>query len=333
MSHTSATIGRVQLDDFVSIIPRIYQSKDRYRSLWDVWLHTLHHASAIGEEVRKGGRDEKLFVEIADFSMWFFTVLSKMNGETGVRKPGEKSVVESLIRVRNSYSDLLWLKYPQMCPVCYWRRTHGDRDGESQPGFDSKCDCLLHEVEKRDQSQKEQHVRNMRSYARKMISRKPAGVDQWQEMFATIFEANLKHIDLPSAAFHLLEEVGEVSDAMARMYTYRTDEYRPGSPSWAQVWLEEELADVGSWLFAIVTKADSIRMAADAYERWQGGDSVPPRPQVRLSNIIWRRYGLDELQDFYCVHCRQQSECACPIVLIPGTHTVKDLKSKMTEVI
>ena len=104
MAYSAATIGDVQLDEFVRLVPRIYESKDQYRSLWDVWMHTLHHASAIGEEIRKGGRDEKLFVEIADFSMWFFTVLHKLGGEIAISKGAERTPLESLIRIGHDYS-------------------------------------------------------------------------------------------------------------------------------------------------------------------------------------------------------------------------------------
>ena len=126
MTYDSETIGNIQVDQFVAIVPEIYERRDRMRSLWDVWLHTLHHASAIGEEVRKGGQDKKLLVEIATFSRWLFTMLGKLHGAIGVKKDGEQSHVQRLIRIGNDYSALLWNKYPRACPVCFWRRTKGN---------------------------------------------------------------------------------------------------------------------------------------------------------------------------------------------------------------
>ena len=154
---STKTIGRMQLDTFVEAIPGIYQEKDVKRSIWDVWMHANHHASAIGEEVRKGISGGKLLTEIADFSMWLFTTVNKLRGEIGVSKEGEESEQESLIRIGHGFSDLLWNKYPGLCPVCYWRRTEGDRTKEADSGFRNPCDCLLHDVETRSQDRKRQH--------------------------------------------------------------------------------------------------------------------------------------------------------------------------------
>lgn len=329
---TSQTIGDLQLDDFVDVIPRIYSNKDQFRSLWDAWLHLMHHGSAVGEEVRKGASSPQFFTEIADFSMWFFTVISKMTGRIGVPNTDNEATLDSLIRIRHNFSDILWLKYPGMCPVCYWRRSHGERDKEKEPGFDSPCDCMLYEVEARDQTAKKVHTHALRAFATERIKNKPVGVDQWQQMFATIFAANLRHLSFESIAFHLLEEIGEIADAMARTYTYRSDEFVPGAPNWAQVWLEEEISDVSSWLFALVNRADSVRQVADKYDRWssphgEGGE----RPPLRLAQIIWRRYGSNELEDFYCPTCLKQAECECPLIMVPATTSVDKLMGLISD--
>lgn len=108
---SSKTIGRMQLDNFVAAIPKIYRNKDAKRSIWDVWMHANHHASAIGEEVRKGTSGREILTEIADFAMWLFTAVSKLRGEFGIPK-GRESEQETLIRIAHGYSDLLWNKFP-----------------------------------------------------------------------------------------------------------------------------------------------------------------------------------------------------------------------------
>jgi len=329
---SSKTIGRMQLDDFVDAIPRIYRDKDAKRSIWDVWMHANHHASAIGEEVRKGTSGRELLTEIADFAMWLFTAVNKFRGEIGVAN-GSESEQESLIRIAHGYSDLLWNKYPDMCPVCYWQRVKGDRGRENDHGFREPCDCLLHDVETRNQDQKHQHTKALRAFSRDQRQNKPLGIDQWQDMFARIFAANLRHLTLTNIAFHLLEEMGEVSDAMVRMYTYSEENFVLGEPSWRQVWLEDELADVSSWLFALVEKLDTVRQTANEYDRWRFGKVLQDN-RITLSQIIWKRYGSDDLKDFICPHLpAQQHNCTCPLILVPADRSVQDIRDRVTDVL
>lgn len=312
----SDTVGALDLDDFVSMIPQIYAKKDEIRSIWDVWLHANHHASAIGEEVRKNQLGGALLNEIADFSMWLFTIAGKLKQPLGVKRDIDKRDEEPLIRISKGFSDLLWSKYPNICPVCYWRRTRGDRGKESTEEFRRKCDCLQFDVEFRKQDEKQQHVETLRAYAGENQAEKPTTVDNWQAMFGTVYEANLRHIDLTDIAFHLLEEMGEVSDAMVRMYSYV--EERPFTYEelrWRQIWLEEEIADVSSWLFALVKKLDLIRVTADEYDKWHFTEAIPPRTPIQLSQIIWKRYGSDDLEAFFCQKCKK-IECECKIHLV-----------------
>ena len=331
MEYTGAVIGKTQLDEFVSIVPGIYSAKDDKRSTWDVWYHTIHHAAAIGEEVRKGAAGSQLLIEIADFSLWLFTIIHKLNGTIGQKKSKRETVQERIIRIKNTCSDLLWNKYPRMCPVCYWRRTKGDRGPEGVEGFLSPCDCLLYDVEGRNQSQKRLHVTTMRAFCDDNRSRKPKGVDEWQEMFSTIFKANLPHLTLVDIAFHLLEEIGEVSDAIIRMYTYKKEDFiKKDEPLWRQIWLEEEFADVFSWLFTLVEKLNLMRETADEYDRWRFGATFVARKPMHLSEIIWKRYGSDDLRRFYCPHCTEP-ECQCPIVLVPPDRSIAELLQNVSE--
>lgn len=312
----SKSVGTLDLDKFVASIPLIYAKQDEMRSIWDVWLHANHHASAIGEEVRKNKPSGALLEEIADFAMWLFTIAVKLNRPLGEKTGIDKRSEEPLIRISKGFSDLLWSKYPGMCPVCYWRRTGGDRTKEKTEKFGQKCDCLQVDVESRNQDQKRQHVVALREYAKESQESMPTTVDHWQTMFGSIYEANLRHIDLTDIAFHLLEEMGEVSDAIVRMYTYT--EKRPfalDELSWRQTWLEEEIADVSSWLFALVNKLDFIRVTADEYDKWRYKDAHVPRESIQLSRIIWTRYGSDDLTAFYCQKCKK-NECECPIHLV-----------------
>jgi NTP pyrophosphatase (non-canonical NTP hydrolase) len=325
MPVTSSSVGLMQLDELVEGVHAIYGSKDFKRSLWDVWMHTNHHAAAIAEEVRKGGA-EKLLTETADCTMWLFTMVKKLQGQIGIPKPPSDSRQESLIRTASTYSDMLWSKFPGICPLCYWRRVGGDRDRERQSSLDDPCDCLPYDVEKPDPMQKRQHATALRAFSREHAATKPSGVDEWQRMFARIFAANLRRLDPSQIVLHLLEEMGEVSDALARTYSYKDTDFVAGEPLWRQIWLEEQLADVSSWLFALVEKLDSTRDAPDERARRLRHWADSSGGRVLLSQVIWRRYGSDQLKDFACWKCKEQN-CSCQIILVPPDRSVEDLRA------
>jgi NTP pyrophosphatase (non-canonical NTP hydrolase) len=324
MGATSNIIGEMQLDGLVEAVHGIYSSKDAKRSLWDVWMHTSHHASAIGEEVRKGSA-AKLLSDIADCAMWLFTMVQKLQGPVGSPKPPNDSPQESLIRVASSYSEMLWSRYPGICPLCYWRRTGGDRAEENRPGFKNPCDCLCHDTPERDTSQRQLHVATLRAFSQNAAASKPTSVDKWQEMFSTIFAANLRRLELSDIAFHLLEEMGEASDALIRMYTYKDTNFVVGEPRRRQIQLEDQLSDVSSWIFALAAKLDLLRRSeAERTDCLKGGEKSNVE-RLLLSQIIWSRYRCDEPGKFACWSCRMPN-CVCKVVLVPPDRSVDELR-------
>ena len=163
MKITEGNIGRLPLDKFVTVVSGIYSSKDEKRSLWDIWLHTTHHAAAIGEEARKYKPGKKLLEEIADFSMWLFTFVGKIQGTMG-EPTSDQRIEESTIRTGKSFSDLIWNKYPEICPVCFGRRVD-EGIATTTDEFRKPCDCLLHPVETRSQGRIRVHLKKLRIYA------------------------------------------------------------------------------------------------------------------------------------------------------------------------
>jgi NTP pyrophosphatase (non-canonical NTP hydrolase) len=318
MQVTSKTIGTLQLDDLVEGVNGIYSSKDARRSIWDVWMHANHHAAGVGEEVRKEG-GPKLREQIADCAMWLFTMVEKLQGPIGIPKPPDESPKERIIRVGSSYSDILWKRFPGMCPFCYWRRTAGDRQREKQPGFSDPCDCLSHDLTARNKDERRRHATALRAFSLENLARKPTSVDGWQNMFSAIFEVSLERLRLSDVALHLLEEMGEVSDALVRMYTFSDTTFVATEVSARQGCLEDELSDVSSWLFALVER---LKLPVERPSE---------EGRLLLSQIIWSRYGTDEIQRFTCWKCRKPS-CTCPIVFVPPDRPIDELQALMESV-
>jgi NTP pyrophosphatase (non-canonical NTP hydrolase) len=317
MEITAETVGRLPLDEFVKAVRMIYANQDQSRSVWDVWLHANHHAATIGEELRKQKPGKKLLDEIADFSMWLFTFAVKIHDRSHPTRRPTWGYEETTSNTNLSFSDVIWNKYPGTCPVCFSRRT---APGWSVQDLGKSCDCLIYDVESRNQDQKQQRVKSLRKYAAANRRRKPRTVDGWQALFSKIYAANLRHLTLADIGFHLLEEVGEVSDAMVRMYTYSDDsgdQFAEEVVPWRTVWLEEEIADVFSWLLTLVNSLQLMPTIAREFATYLYSEPIGDlfNKKITLSKIIWKRYGNDKSNTFWCQKCKQDI-CVCTIVFV-----------------
>ena len=318
MEHSRADVGLTSLDEFVDVVASIYSPHDRYRSIWDVWCHTLHHAAGVAEQIRREINDERLYREIADFSLWLFTAVLKLKGKFGQSKDTSEAPLESLVRIQNTCSELLWHRYPKLCPHCSGRKIATGNADDASLGAVGPCECLPRQPKIGDEEARRKRLTAVRNHSEKISGEKPASIDEWQKMFGTIFAKSLTVLSLPDIALHLMEELGETSDAMIRMYSYKETNFRLGEPNWRQLNLEAQLADVFSWLFALVEKLEQER-----------GDREEQRSteSIRLSKIIWDHYGSDDLHTFYCATCKN-TLCTCSIILVPNTRPIEDLLSK-----
>jgi hypothetical protein len=132
---------------------------------------------------------------------------------------------------------------------------------------------------------------------------------------------------LPDIALHLMEELGEVSDAMIRMYTYSEKKFVNAEPNRRQSNLEGEIADVFSWLFALVEKLDLLKQKTHGAGNQGSELTAALTVSVRLSGIIWDRYSSDALESFRCWKCKLR-ECRCQIILVPAIRPTEELVQK-----
>src|SRR6266436_5374053 len=218
MRSNRTNAGSMPLDDYVQVVAQVYGKHDKHRSLWDVWLHALHHAAGIAEQIRRNG--PHLHREIADFSLWFFTALLKLKGRPGDLESGQTA--ESLIKIQNSCSDLLWHRYPKCCPRCHTIE-------KSKNSLAKTCSCSDGaETEKRNKQERRELIIRILDHSKEIIEQKPNAIDEWQGMFEMIFGSKLSSMSVAEIALHLMEELGEASDAMVRMYTYKQETFTSG---------------------------------------------------------------------------------------------------------
>lgn len=303
-AYTMATFGSATLDEIVDIIHDIYQDKDELRPLWDVWLHTHHHAAEIAQHLRLvPSVSEDLLIEIADFTVWLFTVVGKLRRPVGRTKTEHETNQETVVWIKHSCADVLWNRYPRLCPRCYSRaRALSVSDSEAIRSS-AACECVKSTLIPLATDASLPLVDGA-------VASKPSGIDSWQEMFAHIYAASLCRFPLEAIALHLLEDLGKASDAIVRMYTYREESFRPGELKQRQTRLQNTIADVFCWLFVLVTRLDALASADDSTR----SSAVS---EVKLSSIIWRRYGSDPNRSLCCPHGGvPQPRCTCPLIFV-----------------
>jgi NTP pyrophosphatase (non-canonical NTP hydrolase) len=318
MEYTLETVGLLQLDEYVAEIAAIYKRNDIYRSLWDVWCHTLHNAAGIAERIRKGQTSGRLMDEIADFSLWLFTFVRKLSEGAAPDKVGNAIGSDAVIRIENACSDLLWQRYPGICPFCLARRSKAGATSEQELRRPCECSCAKYDATQSKQ-EKRAAAEVVRAFSRHHFSEKPRSIDEWQKMFVTVFQTNLSQTSPQQAVLHMLEELGETSDAMARTYSYKKSEFVHGEPHQRRLRLESQLADVFSWLFTVVETLNRERCP-------KNDDATLP---TCLSQIIWRRYGSDSLRSLYCRFCERR-ECECTLIVVPTTRSMEEFDSLNT---
>src|SRR2546427_1769603 len=98
------------MDDFVHDFYWIFGEKDKERSLLNIWMHAVEHASRLAEEIRRE-RYDHVQSELAGVFAWVVSFIANCGTKT---EPVERTV-------RLNYpllSDIIWNKYPARCPVC-----------------------------------------------------------------------------------------------------------------------------------------------------------------------------------------------------------------------
>lgn len=308
MDCTRDSIGKMDLDSLVESISAIYAKHDQHRSIWDVWSHALHHAAAVAEELRKGDLAEsktKLKQELADLVLWLFTALKKLQGNWGKLIPNAQPQ-DSLVRISVEASRLMWNRYPGICPWCY-------RDNElvRRPCC---CDVLKISLLPKVRSEIQQRARHTRALAKKNISQMPKSLDEWQNLIATLYEERLRNISIEAVMLHLLEEMGEASDGMIRMYTFGQANPEVSEIRARQIRLEDELADTLSWTFGLIERLKTEGMSSG---------------RLLLSEILWTQYGSDEQHSLVCRHCKR-SACTCSVHFISTQRGVSELLEKVS---
>jgi NTP pyrophosphatase (non-canonical NTP hydrolase) len=193
----------------------------------------------------------------------------------------------------------------------------------------------LAETEDRDQllspEQKKEAKRQRREYADSLWENRKSdyhslNLKELEERFERIFRRSIFALDLEHVTFHFLEEVGEVAEALTRLYTYKVKKDTPPetlSKEWRSRLpdLEDELADSFSWLFAVSSKFRDIFKMFDGFSR-----NTKFAERMYIAEHLKKRHMRESDSVMKCYDCGAD-HCACSIKLV----TDDDSAQKLTQ--
>lgn len=319
--------NEASLEEYAEAIGNIWPL-DQDRPIWLLWLHVLSHATLVCEEVRKN-RWHKVAKELAEVVVWWLTFVRR------VTLPPAKKVSEAdkiVPYIGSTPSDIVWFKYPAVCPVCLGRwfaencKTTSEVSGLVSQNFkkinlffkeNPNCTCLAAKqgVEERDEAFKRFTKQCLHEYARRTRKRRrPPSLRGMAEMLNSIFANNIEVLSVEEIAFHLLEEVGEVSKSLSMLYMQDIGNFEAESflqdRRYRVVDFAEELADVFSWSVALLAKIyrflECAAQFAAEYKTVEGMPELVRGNLERTSNIvdlIWTIYGKGSM--LVCEQCRE----------------------------
>ena len=312
-NHIEATIDDWQ-DHFFKIFSE--RNKDFTEGHQFMWLKVIEKATIVGEAIRKNDFNEASR-SLARVFCWLCGFCSENKDILGTDK----------------LSDIIWYKYPRICSTCAIKMdTKLVEEILKKDGLKCACDRTAD-----DRENKKVNNEILEGY-RKL--ERPNALDEWVMMFEAIFGHRLHIQSLDSICFHFMEEVGEVTTALRN---YRENEInidhrenvdrdtlvrimdniRGDDPEYVILKSEinddreffdacqnlmvnsikEEVADVFSWLSALVIKLLDNRKCYTEYEDrffstlfpTESQDTFQPfysrtRKPLNLSSIVCLEY-------------------------------------------
>lgn len=313
---------RASIDDYHEDFATIWSRDAGERSVFDLWLHVVDHASRVGRAVRRQ-RPVEVIDDIADTTVWLFSFIAHCRNAT--------NPIDTPFRFDLLPSDIIWHKFPATCPDCFdsWLANELDIkfDESYRDVFETKealleqavraraaawkedsglvCTCLTraitHTQEKQIISSLRKEFNTLRlQYAQALAAsgKKLHSIADLERMFDTIY-VNVNHVNsLEFLVFQLLEDVGEATEALKDCYTY--DHAREPYSEELHIARKQNflnaLADVFSGLFGVSRKlrttygrhAEEYRIAI---EKADGELRKSDSDRLGFAEILWSKYG------------------------------------------
>lgn len=340
------------IEDYVRDVKRIWPLNSK-RSPLHIWMEVVGRASTVCEGVRKLQWDV-VANELAALIMWWFAFIGRVNDLN------ENSGDFIILRIPNSAGDILWRNYPFMCPVCVSSFIQSNPSSTSEnivSSLSSTCTCIIRKisVERRSEEIKQLASSLTKEISILNISDRPKTLRDFEKMFVSIYQPSTYILSPEEIAFHLLEEVGEVSNALvdAAIHTEFIVRTRCVEADVENFLLEakekiehieKELADVFSWIISLLEKSKQILSSASrlcikfnkgiAQKKLLDGLFQAlslPTEKLNIIDIIWKRY---EYEDRLGHKTCNSNICECNKegqLLLEGQHLPDEIAKKLSQ--
>lgn len=336
------------MEDYLEAVSRIWSRNDK-RHPHMTLLYVVAHASEVCEAIRKRKWDEAA-KELAEVVMWWFSLIDALS-----RTPSRiEDAYRTAPHVVVEPSDIIWSKFPGGCTVCLGRhlgfaeiteapteeqqrmlRLQGGKYLES----DHTCICAGYKTagEQRTGDFKRYTKEYGAHLARERLTYRPKSMHGTTEMLKRIFHNNVHTFTVEEIAFHLLEEVGEVTDAFLKLFIQVRDD---GDEAFIEQRIErigdlvEEIADVFAWCVMLHSKLElemknaiGIVKLTEKAKDVEGLSKVfetAMKPMASLVDLVWAIYGKKGF-----LHCETCEQDPC----VPEGHrkTNTDVEIKLDE--
>lgn len=328
------------IDDFYKDFTNIWRRDLDERSIFDLWLHIVDHASRVAKAVKREN-PPAIIDDIADTTVWLLSFISFLENQPlnnhFISFPGINP------------SKIIFDKYPAICPACFdniiaenfelieskdpinfLKDNHNKivffLENEIEKLYLRKCDCITRAISD-TRSEIITGVRTeldalRKDYVELISSKKELSTKtlEIETMFTHIYASQYYVFSLESIIFNLLSEIGEASQSIVNLYTY--DESRePYSLALAEKRksrLLEKIADIFAWLFAATIKIKNTygKIAQSYYQTiTKSSNIVQNLPFISFPDIIWSKYGMTSSganwDGLRCPGCKA-APCECP---------------------
>jgi len=228
------------LNDWQHRFQEIYGEKNQNRRPENIWAQVTENLSKVAENLRRF-KYAAAFQSLCHVLCWVCAFVN---------------------RTEKNLEDLVWKKYPFVCPYCL--------------RVPCSCGAVRVKLEEAHTHVKETFIQEEvnRRYAEKFKEQRPSKLDDWVLMYAKLYGNTTYSMPVYQIGFHLMEEDGEVSRILRRKREFETRveqrlEVGTDLEMARQEFerdLDSELADVYSWLCTLVYKLQTLSRALQDFQ-------------------------------------------------------------------
>jgi NTP pyrophosphatase (non-canonical NTP hydrolase) len=312
--------GQASIDDYFQDTITIWIRDREESSVFDLSENIYAHTSHVVKNVRRN-QPEYVIDSIADTTMYLLSLLAQCHHSN--------NELDRPFHIDTNPSDIIWNKYPGMCPTCFDSRVtdalYSKEEVRHKPRQLTTCDfyaidsCLIKWVQEYSDPMpciclskgtfpegRHQPLHKGTNYLDTLrvkyaqllraSGHKPSSMLELEDMFTKIFQNTYSSFSLENTTSYLQEEVGEMAEALKDCYKYDTP-VEPWYPEVEQrnLKLQDEIADVFSCLFVTFLKIKSWCIEAEEYISKLSADSLSTNTTVSeamtFSELIWSKYG------------------------------------------